>query len=583
MATIINSSAVDITAITDPNHRLWFYNGMDCCATHAVAGQLMPMVAPRPNNGIDASGPYAFVRAMQGPALDMMQRGIMVNALERRRTANRLNAEKLQREALLNKLARAVWGQDLNPNSSKQLIAFFYTALKLPTQYAIRKTPEGKKRTPSCDHKALETLAKLESKGPGISPHDRTVEKVHLAQPIVALILGIRDVGKKLAVVNSGISADGRLRCSYNVVGTRTGRWSSSSNAFGEGTNEQNITPMMRRMCCADDGKKLGGPDLEQAESRVVAGLVWACTGDDTYWKACESGDLHTIVCTMAYPELFAGVGGWDYDVGAFVGDLRACREIADRKFYRHLSMRDLAKRIGHGSNYWGTAYGIAMQIGDIPVKVVEDFQRRYFRAFPGISKWHSWTIIQVQTHHKLTTPLGRTRIFFGRATDDSTLREAIAHVPQSTIGELLNYMLYRVWDYGLFNGEIMIPDEPSNPYTNHTPSLFRPNCNLLLQVHDSITFQYPDDPIIEAAVIAKVAELMTVSIPIRSAINDEVRELHLPLEFQVGWNWAKDDTKNRELFADGNPDGLTKYRGPGADTRKRTSPAKPSLLDWLG
>ena len=36
-------------------------------------------------------------------------------------------------------------------------------------------------------------------------------------------------------------SFDGRLRCSFNVGGTDTFRWSSSANGYGEGTNLQNI------------------------------------------------------------------------------------------------------------------------------------------------------------------------------------------------------------------------------------------------------------------------------------------------------------------------------------------------------
>ena len=39
--------------------------------------------------------------------------------------------------------------------------------------------------------------------------------------------------------VNTGF--DGRLRCSFNVGGTDTFRWSSSANGYGEGTNLQNI------------------------------------------------------------------------------------------------------------------------------------------------------------------------------------------------------------------------------------------------------------------------------------------------------------------------------------------------------
>lgn len=280
MATIIQSAhlAPDAEILKDPNKRLWIYNGLDCAVTRQCADSILP--APDDPSIIS----YNFVRAMQAPALDMMLRGIFINPLERQRTKDRLEAQKVQYETLLNRLARAVWNSDLNPNSPKQLLAFFYGALGMPVQYTLRKTPQGKQRTPSCDHKALEALAKLETKGPGINPYDRAFQKVKLAKPFVSLITSIRDVGKKLAVVNSGVSSDGRLRCLYKVVGTVTGRWSSSSNVWGGGTNLQNITEAMRRMACADDGYKLGAPDLEQAESRLVAGLTWLATGDDTYW-----------------------------------------------------------------------------------------------------------------------------------------------------------------------------------------------------------------------------------------------------------------------------------------------------------
>lgn len=577
MARILNTSDImlDPKLIADPNMRLWAYNGIDCCATKGIAEELIPAVKAHPNASIS----YNFVKAMQAPALGMMQRGVCIQPLVRQQEANRLRTEKAEYEALLNKLAHAVWERDLSASSTKQLLAFFYTALGLPVQYSLRKTPDGKKKTPSCDHKALEALAKIETRGPGVSPYDRRVTKLKLGKPFVTLISHIRDAIKKLAVVNCRLDADGRLRFSYNVVGTVTGRWSSSKNVRGGGTNGQNITEYMRRMVCADPGKKLGAPDLEQAESRLVAGLVWLYTGDDTYWRACESGDLHTLVCTMAYPERFIvdgkPLGGWDAERREVFGDLKACRAIADQKFFRHLSMRDLAKRIGHGSNYYGPPLGIAGMIG-IPVSVVSEFQTRYFRAFPAIRKWHTLLIGELQTTAKLTTPLGRLRHFFKRLTEDSVHREAIAHIPQSTIGELLNRMLYEVWRYGMKGGTIT----HKNGTTYTRP--FKLVCEILLQVHDSIVFQFPEK--MEAEVIDKVKELMTISIPItrtNEAGERETRQLNLPLEFKTGWNWASSDS-DKELFADGNPDGLSKYRGPGADTRTRITPAKPAVHEWL-
>jgi DNA polymerase I-like protein with 3'-5' exonuclease and polymerase domains len=43
-------------------------------------------------------------------------------------------------------------------------------------------------------------------------------------------------------VLKSEIDQDGRIRCSYNPGGTETHRLSSSTNAFGGGTNLQNLT-----------------------------------------------------------------------------------------------------------------------------------------------------------------------------------------------------------------------------------------------------------------------------------------------------------------------------------------------------
>ena len=41
--------------------------------------------------------------------------------------------------------------------------------------------------------------------------------------------------------INAPLSTDDRMRCSYNVGGTETFRWSSSKNPFGEGANLQTI------------------------------------------------------------------------------------------------------------------------------------------------------------------------------------------------------------------------------------------------------------------------------------------------------------------------------------------------------
>src|SRR6185312_9556251 len=479
------------------------YNALDSAITLRVFDSLSEVV--RKQNTSHAATSYQFVRAMQGPAMAMVRRGIAVNTKVRQDETERFLAVRAKAQAVLDTLAAAVWGparvvvktrsrelftpigkrgqqltpryrtivvetetsvpRGLNGSSGKQVLAFFNTARGLPVEYEIRKRPTGSERTPSANNKALRKWAQARTKGPGVDGRDRSVPSVRLAAPFVSLILTIRDADKMRSVLRTHLDPDGRMRCSYNVVGTENGRWSLSKNAFGRGTNLQNVTPPMRRMFCADDGYRFVSTDLEQAESRLVAGLVWATTGDDTYWRACLSGDLHTTVARMTWPEL-----GW-------TDDPKANRKVADTpsRELPKFSYRDISKRLGHGSNYRGSPFGIAQAVG-VPPNIVEDFQRRYFNAFPAIPHWHEWCKRQLVDHQFLDTPLGRRRWFFGRPNEDSTLREAIAFGPQSTVGELLNLIMYKVWVRSL-----LPPTDPS-----HLP------IQLLLQNHDAFAFQTP-------------------------------------------------------------------------------------------
>ncbi len=570
------------------------YNALDSAVTLRVHEKLTPLITASPH----ASTSYRFVRAMQGPALDMMRRGIAVNQKVRQDETQRYLALRDRAQALLDRLADAVWGPEeytkttkreewitpigkrgqplsprrvvireqcikhrprgLNAGSAKQCLAFFNDALGLPLQYEIRKTPTGTDRTPTANDKALRKWAERRMKGPGVDPRDRSIAPVRLAAPFVSLILSIRDADKMLAVLRTPLDSDGRMRCSYNVVGTENGRWSSSKNAFGRGTNLQNITPSMRRMFCADDGFRLVSTDLEQAESRLVAGLVWQATGDEAYWNACLSGDLHTQVCRMTWPEL------------EWTDDPKHDRQIADSTCpsVPSYTYRDVAKRLGHGSNYRGSPFGIAQAVG-IPANVVEDFQHRYFTAFRAIPAWHAWTKDQLQSLQHLDTPLGRRRWFFGRPTEDSTLREAIAYVPQSTVGELLNLIMWKCWRRSLLW---------------HGPSTTDPDAlpiQLLLQNHDAFAFQVPENVFLHEVINAVNLEFQSTPIPLQRGA--ETRSLIIPGEFVTGFNWAYADKGNdptKWTFKDGNKDGLTKWGG--SDPRTRIQKAATAPSEWL-
>ena len=57
-------------------------------------------------------------------------------------------------------------------------------------------------------------------------------------------------------------------------------------------------------MFVADEGMKLGNFDAEQGESRVVGAIEWNLFKRGDYLDACESGDLHTAVARICWPDL---------------------------------------------------------------------------------------------------------------------------------------------------------------------------------------------------------------------------------------------------------------------------------------
>jgi DNA polymerase I len=506
---IIDTSKVNLAAMgyTNTYH---LYNGLDCCVTFEVFEGLSSLLAQ--TNDPAPSLIYDFERAMQAPALDMMQRGFKIDSYERSLAEKHLTKQLERLRSILNLYGKATWGRPLNANSPKQLKSLFYEFYGLPVQYRIDKGA----RTPTTNREALEKLSTY-----------------FFVLPIINCILAIRDVAKRLSVITTEVSPDGRIRTTYNVAGTETGRWSSSADVYGEGTNLQNVTDELRKIFCADEGYKLGYLDLEQAESKAVGLLVWQTVGDDTYLRACESGDLHTTVARLVWPSL-----EWNND------DAHN-RKLADQIFYRQFSYRDMAKRGGHATNYYGTPRTVARHL-KVEERVISDFQVAYFTPFVGIRRWHEWVSRCISLNNELTTPLGRTRTFFGRPDDDATLREAIAFGSQSYVGDLLNAALWRIWR-------------------------FLPEVKLLAQVHDAIVFQYPEERAEE--LIPRAIELCTIPVTVYGMCEsnmNETKTLVIPVECKVGWNWASSEIKTSRGIIK-NSDGMVKWKAGKLDERKRS------------
>ena len=506
MAKIINTATLTPSSLSDmDNHNV--YCGLDSCLTHEIHGKTHKQLDP------NTQLIYDFERALQAPVLEMMLRGILTDQYEVSRLLNIYEKRRERVNAIVQRYAMVIWGGPLNPASPKQLIKFFYESMNVPKVYIYVK---GQKKL-STNREALEQ-----------------VQQYRYARPIAIAVLAYRDLSKKIGVLKSGIDSDSRMRFSYNIPGTNTGRFSCNKNVKGGGTNGQNITDELRRIFVADEGKKLAYLDLEQAESRFVAYV----SGDEAYIEACESADLHVSVAKDIWPELNWSSGPNENPA--------ADKETAEQKFWRHWSYRDLSKRGGHLTNYVGQPRSNAKNL-HVSIEVMTHFQRTYLKKFFGIKRMHTDVARELQTQSQITTPLGRKRLFFGRGYDDDILRKGVAYRPQSGVGDLLNLGMWRVWKY------------------------MREEVELLGQLHDAILFQYDDDPAVERRVIARAIDLMTIPVMVtdvrlRGALT---REMVIPVEASVGWNWAKVDKRD----AGKNPDGLLTYKG----VEKRTRLVSPS------
>lgn len=379
--------------------RLWIYNGFDCLVTREIQPILQDQLKATDYGELV----YTWERVQQGPALQMLFRGVRRDAKVARELADKYQEERASLDGWLNEMSFALWGRSLNPRSTPQMKEFFYEFLGLPKQHKITKG----KRTVTLERKALEKLSNY------FTP-----------RPFCLTIFAMKDLDEDIKRLTSGYAPDGRMYHGQGPAATETGRWSSGSDPLGYTTmGGQNVKEDMRQIYIADDHFKLSNIDLEQAESRGVGYL----SGDEDYIEACESGDVHTMVAQMVFD----------------IPDSR--KEQVKEPYYRHFTYRDICKRAGHLSHYLGSSWQMSNEL-HIPKPICSAFQEKYFGRFQGIREWQHWTIDQIQTVRYLRTPFGRVRHFFARPSSRETWKEAIAYVPQSLIVDIMSLGIYKCW-----------------------------------------------------------------------------------------------------------------------------------------
>jgi DNA polymerase-1 len=409
----------------NPNHILWEYNCRDCVYTREVGEVSAAAVASLGLSKVDA-----FQHALFPAVLKAMLKGVRIDLKARAEMSRTLARESAAREDYF----LAVLGHPLNPRSTKQMQALFYSDLRLPTVW--KKTPAG--TVPTLDDKALELLARKEP----------------LVRPLIRAIQEYRSLGVfRSTFVEAKLDEDDRMRCSYNICGTETYRFSSSKNAFGSGTNLQNIPkggedddselelPNIRSLFIPDEGHTFFDIDLSKADLRVVA---WEAGENEMKAMLAEGRDPYTETAREFYRD-------------PTITKLRS--DGSENPKYK------MFKSFGHGTHYLGTPQGLAQRLG-LTIHEATRTQAWYLGKYRKIAEWQTRFKAEITRTHSVSNKFGYRRHYFGRI-DDSVYREAIAWLPQSTVGCLIN----RIW------------------LAIHITA---PRVETLLQVHDSLAGQFP-------------------------------------------------------------------------------------------
>jgi len=235
----------------------------------------------------------------------------------------------------------------------------------------------------------------------------------HLPQvPIVKALLNYRETSKALSTYVKGlreqIDPDGRVRSTYLIHGTSTGRLSS------RGPNMQNIPrdKAIRNVFQAPPGRILIEMDYSQIELRVLAYL----SNDEFLWHVYSEGrDLHDEVSEQLYP-------GWANEPNPVLKKEQRIR----------------AKFVNFGIAYGRGAGSIAREF-NLPFDEASRMIKVWFRRAPQAARFIQDCRRQANLGKSMSTIFGRRRRF-GLVTKENLnalQNEAVNFPMQSTASDI--------------------------------------------------------------------------------------------------------------------------------------------------
>ena len=382
----------------------------------------------------------------------MEQRGFLIDRAALAQFGETLQTSITQLEQQI----YAAAGAPFNINSPKQLGKVLFEDMQLP---------HGKKNKT------------------GWSTNADVLDKLR-GVPIVADVLQYRQYAKLKSTYADGllkaVSPDGRIRTSFQMTVTATGRLSSTEPNLQNIPTRTELGSQMRRMFVAAPGNVLVDADYSQIELRLLAHI----SGDEAMCRAFRSGeDFHTLTAARVFhvePQ----------DVTP--------------------EMRRRAKAVNFGVVYGISPFSLSQDIG-VTVAEAKEYMERYFQTYTGVRAYMDRIVEQARADGYVETLMHRRRALPELKSSNHNLRafgERVAlNMPiQGTAADLMKLAMVRV--------ERRLADEGLA-------------AQLIMQVHDELIVECPEDEAarVQALLEEEMSGVMTLAVP-------------LPAEAHCGKNW---------------------------------------------
>ncbi|MBQ3496628.1 MAG: DNA polymerase I [Oscillospiraceae bacterium] len=217
----------------------------------------------------------------------------------------------------------------------------------------------------------------------GWSTNADVLEKLRYEHPIVENVLRYRQYAKLKSTYADGlleaVDADGRVRTSFQMTVTATGRLSSTEPNLQNIPTRTEIGSELRRMFVPDEGCVLVDADYSQIELRLLAHIAQ----DETMLRAFADGtDIHAVTASQVF-------------------GVPQCAVTAQ--------MRSHAKAVNFGIVYGISAFSLSQDIG-VSVAEAKSYMESYLAHYDGVRTYMDAVVARARREGYVETLMHRRR-----------------------------------------------------------------------------------------------------------------------------------------------------------------------------